>query len=224
MTLLVSVVVCVRDGLPYLGSALDSISLQEHPDVEVVVVDDGSRDGSSELLQARGLDPVVLDGVGTAAARNAGLARAQGEFVCFLDQDDELLPDKLSRQVALLEQAPSTDVVAGRMVAFLEPGVERPPWLPDDWFGVPRFGPILGTMLIRRHTFAAAGTFDSHAGLTDDLDWLLRAGEAGLVVSRHDDVVLRYRIHDRNQSHRRETLRADAFRVLRRSIARRRGD
>jgi glycosyltransferase involved in cell wall biosynthesis len=224
VTPLVSVVICVRDGLPFLRSALDSIESQRYPDVEIVAVDDGSKDASRELLIERGLDAVALGGLGQAAARNAGLERASGELVCIFDQDDELLPDKLSRQVALLEREPATDIAVGKVIWHLQPGVPHPPWLPDDWFDTPHMTSLLGGMLIRRRAFEEVGGFTSEVGLTDDFDWLVRAKEADLTFSHHDDVVLRYRVHARNQSNQRAELQSSALATLRRSVARKRGD
>jgi glycosyltransferase involved in cell wall biosynthesis len=224
VTPLVSVVICVRDGLPFLSSALDSLDGQDYSNVEIIAVDDGSTDGSYELLVERGLDPIALDGAGQAAARNAGLERAGGELVCIFDQDDELTLDKFSLQVELLEREPGADVAVGMVMWFMEPGVEHPRWLPDGWFDGPHRASLLGSMLIRRGAFEEVGRFTSDVGMADDLDWLLRAKDAGLAFSRHDDVVLRYRIHDGNQSHARAQLQANALQTLRRSVARKRGD
>ncbi len=218
----VSVLVCVRDGLPHLDAALASIAAEDDGAVEVVVVDDGSTDASGEVIAAYGLHPIAGPGRGVAAARSTALGVATGELVAFCDQDDLWQPGRLATQRALLDADGTVDAVAGRVVPFLEPGVERPDWVPEDMLDVPRFTPALGSMLIRRRAFDEVGGLDASLRLADDVDWLVRAQEAGRRFVRHPEVVLRYRIHERNQSAARAAMRAEILGALRRSMVRRR--
>lgn len=100
---LVSVVIPVYNGQRHLRQALDSVFAQTYPSLEVIAVNDGSTDGSAEILAGYGDRLVVIDqaNAGVGAARNAGIAGARGELVAFLDQDDWWQPEKIERQVAL---------------------------------------------------------------------------------------------------------------------------
>lgn len=98
---LVSVVIPVYNGATHLRQAIESAISQGHPNVEVVVVDDGSTDASPSILSSFGstIRVVRQPNAGVGAARNVGIAKAKGEFVAFLDQDDWWKNEKLARQV-----------------------------------------------------------------------------------------------------------------------------
>ena len=95
---LVSVIVPVHDVLPYLGQALDSVLAQTYRDLEVIVVDDGSTDGSGELCDEYArrdgrLTVIHQENRGLSAARNVGIDRATGDWILFLDSDDWMEPN-----------------------------------------------------------------------------------------------------------------------------------
>ena len=87
-----SVVVCVYNAAAYLDACLASLAALEHPRYEVLVVDDGSTDGSLAIARRHGVEVVALRHAGVSAARNAGVAAARGEVVAFLDADEEATP------------------------------------------------------------------------------------------------------------------------------------
>lgn len=100
-----SVIIPCWNTAEYIGRAINSVLAQTYPHTEVVVIDDGSTDRSLEVIRSFG-DRVRWEtgpNLGGGAARNRGLDLARGQFVQFLDADDVLLPDKIARQVALLE-------------------------------------------------------------------------------------------------------------------------
>ncbi len=112
---LVSVLLPVRNGLPYLPAAIESVLGQTWQDLELLVIDDGSTDGTSAYLRTltdprvRLLAPVTP---GLASALNAGLAAARGRYIARQDADDWSAADRLARQVAYLESNPDVDVLA----------------------------------------------------------------------------------------------------------------
>ncbi|RKX30893.1 MAG: hypothetical protein DRP22_04525 [Verrucomicrobia bacterium] len=98
---LVSVVIPCFQAAEYVGEAIESALAQTHPSVEVIVVDDGSSDGTVEVVQQFGKRVKLLQEPhrGAAAARNRGWRTARGEYVQFLDADDLLHPEKIARQL-----------------------------------------------------------------------------------------------------------------------------
>src|SRR5829696_2931566 len=110
---LVSVVVPCYNQARFLGEAIESVLAQSHPLFEVVVVDDGSTDDTSEVAaRYPGVRLVRQENRGLSGARNAGLARSRGEYVVFLDADDRLLPGALEAGVERLGANPQCAFVS----------------------------------------------------------------------------------------------------------------
>jgi glycosyltransferase involved in cell wall biosynthesis len=120
---LVTVTIPTYNCAEYLPDTLDSVLRQSYPQVEIVVVDDGSTDNTPRILAGYGdrLTVVSQPHQGLGAARNAGVRRATGDFVAFLDADDIWEPDKLELQMQLFLAHPSTDVTYTNFVPFGEP-------------------------------------------------------------------------------------------------------
>ena len=108
----VSCIVAVYNGERYLGEALDSILTQTFRPAEIIVVDEGSTDGTASVAHHYGeqLRYVWQPNAGPAAARNLGLGLVQGEFVAFLDADDLWHADKLAQQMARFRARPELDL------------------------------------------------------------------------------------------------------------------
>jgi glycosyltransferase involved in cell wall biosynthesis len=111
----VSVIIPVFNGAPFVAKAVESVRAQSIDDLEIIVVDDGSVDGTQEVLQKleRTMDIVWFqqDHGGPARSRNRGIAAARGEFVALLDCDDLWLPDKLEAQLEIVACRPDVGVV-----------------------------------------------------------------------------------------------------------------
>lgn len=119
----VSVVVIVFNGEAFLREAIDSVLAQTFGDYELILVDDGSTDGTPAIAEAcrrrrpdttRVLRHADGGNHGMSASRNLGLAAASGEFIAFLDADDVWAPEKLAGQVAILRAHPEAGLVYGR--------------------------------------------------------------------------------------------------------------
>lgn len=130
----VSVVLPAWNAAPLIGLAIASVAGQTLSDVEVIVVDDASTDDTAEraiaALSASGLGHAVIRlerNSGPAAARNAGVARARGYYVAFLDADDEWLPGKLEAQVRLMDDHPEVTLCGCQGVWVREDGEEAGP-------------------------------------------------------------------------------------------------
>ena len=100
---LVSVIVPVYNVLPYLREALDSVINQTYKNLEILIVDDGSTDGSGEVCDEYLSDPRVIvihqENKGLSGARNTGLDRMTGEYVAFIDSDDAFKPEMIERML-----------------------------------------------------------------------------------------------------------------------------
>lgn len=111
----VSVAICLHNGSTYISRALSSVFAQTWQDFEIVLVDDGSIDGGADLVETHFKDPRLRifrqPNRGLGAARSVTVAAAAGEFIAFLDQDDEWLPEKLAGQVELLRRRPRAGLV-----------------------------------------------------------------------------------------------------------------
>ncbi|HLG55922.1 MAG TPA: glycosyltransferase [Vicinamibacterales bacterium] len=111
----VSVLLPVRNGLPWLGAAVASVCGQTFSDFELIIIEDGSTDGTPDLLKTlrdSRIRVIRTGGVGIARALNIGLDTATGPYVARQDADDESLPTRLARQAALLDSMPDIDVVS----------------------------------------------------------------------------------------------------------------
>ena len=110
----VSVIIPTYNRKDYVQEAIDSVLAQTFTDYEIIVVDDGSTDGTGEVLQAKYGDRIRYvwqENQGESVARNRGIEMAQGEYIALLDSDDLWLPEKLEKQVAYLEAHPDVGMV-----------------------------------------------------------------------------------------------------------------
>lgn len=185
----VSVVIPVYRSERFIRRTLEAVFAQELPAAEVIVVDDGSPDGTAALLASEPRVSVLRQANrGMAAARNAGLAAARGELLAFLDHDDRWPADKLAWQVAFLRDHPDVAMVGGRSRWVDEAGAELGTY-PAAVGEVSRemlraanhfAGP--GGTLMRAAAVRAAGGFDETLHGTDDWDLYLRLAAHGRLV------------------------------------------
>ena len=220
---LVSVVVPVYNGERFLAAALDSIFAQDYHPIEVIVVDDGSEDRSAEIACSfREARYLCQPNSGLAAARNAGIEKARGEFIAFLDADDLMLSNKLSAQVHYLRQHPEVGCVLCRQKILLEPNTPVPAWLkPDPVFGDPG-GIVPQSALIRRTAIQSAGGFDPTYRIAVGMEWLGRLRDAGVKTAVTPEVLMLRRIHESNLTHQNRQLREELLRGLKGKIDRKR--
>jgi glycosyltransferase involved in cell wall biosynthesis len=226
--LAVSCVVPVHDGERYLAEALDSILAQTHRPAEVIVADDGSRDGSRAVAERYGSRVRWLSQptAGPAATRNLGLRASRGDLVAFLDADDRWHPEKLARQVARLRARPDLAGSLAHVQLFWDdPDCEEARRYHDHprAKGIPGFATT--TLLARRGAFAEVGALDEALWFADSVDWFLRARDRGLALEVLPEVLAYHRMHAGNLTRRRERASREEFlRVVRASLDRRRAD
>lgn len=173
---LVSVVVPAFNCAPFLDRALDSVLGQWFDPLEVIVIDDGSTDGTAEVARAREPDVTYhrQDNSGAASARNVGIRRSRGELIAFLDGDDAWPAERLARHVEALEADPQLDMTIGQ-TQLAKPGAEG---AGPHTFGPPWFASSFGATVFRRRVFERVGLLDESLRTQEDLDWFIRAREA----------------------------------------------
>ena len=227
----VSVIIPAYNSAEFLPGAIASVRSQGHQPLEIVVVDDGSTDGTGGVIcSLRGdggddLRSLRQDNRGPGGARNAGLAVARGEVIAFLDADDVWPAGTLDCQIATLIRNPETDIVLGRTQAMVLASEDSA----DDQgprfepFAEPWYSTQLGSALYRRRVFDRVGVFDATLRLSEDLDWFMRARERGVGITFIDDVTLLYRFHYTNLTRGTDANTRNLLLVLKRSLDRRRG-
>jgi glycosyltransferase involved in cell wall biosynthesis len=218
----VAVIIPVRDGAAFLAAAIGSVITQigDHA-AEIVVVDDGSRDESAAIAASDARVQCIRQlPLGIAAALNRGLEATTAPLIAFLDSDDLMPPDSLASRRAGVADDCNCEVVVGRMVQFVDPGI--PPEMRQRLRGnsQPVVAHLAGTCLARRAVFDKVGRFDPEIGAPTFLDWVLRARHADVRFCEIDAVVLKRRIHGANLSLDRTQINAGYLMTLRRHLAR----
>jgi len=225
----VSVLIPVYKGETYLGRAVESALAQTYPNLELLIVNDGSPDNSRQVLQPYLSRPNVryiekANG-GVASARNAALSVATGEYVALLDQDDAWHPQKLERQVAVLSQHPEVALVHAD-VTYIDANdtvLPRDPYFPASVEGrcFDRFfmaNPVMAcTALFRRRVVDELGGFDEAIRFSDDYDLWLR------IVRHHavayiDEPLAMYRVHGSNESRKVGGIVGATMQTLRKAL------
>ena len=217
----VTAIVPVFNGERFLGEALMSICQQNYHPLQILVVDDGSRDHSADVAATFPTVQVLRKPhSGIAATLNHGLRHATGELLAFLDADDRWRPGKLARQVAELSQRPDLDMVFGHVRQF---AVRQTAEGSEEIFLDAQPAPHKSSLLIRRASFTQVGEFDEQEDRHDFLDWYFRAMTCGLQAAILDDVVVERRIHDQNTGRGFANLQRHQFlRTLRAGVNERR--
>jgi len=200
---LISCIIPVFNGERYLTEGLDSILAQTYRPIEIIVVDDGSTDGTRELVASYGDQVRYLwqPNSGPATARNQGLSAASGEFVAFLDADDLWHPEKLERQMARFDARPELDLCVAHVQNFWIPELhEEEEQFRNHRVARPLPGYVTESLLATRSLFKAVGPFNTALGHGDSTEWFLRAAEHSAVTELLPDVLSYRRLHQANRS------------------------
>jgi glycosyltransferase involved in cell wall biosynthesis len=216
----VSIIMPAYNVEPYVGEAIRSALAQTYSDFELIVVDDGSKDGTAEVVRRRAREDPRIHLVqqanrGLAGARNSALRAARGAFIALLDSDDLWEPDFLAEQMAILEARPDVDIVTGngwclggaqhgqlaRPFPDPRPAPDPASIIGDEWS-------VFIMSVFRRRVYTMIGPFDEDMRSNEDYDFWLRAAVAGCTFYRNDRPLGHYRV-------RTDSLSASDVRMLR---------
>lgn len=220
----VSVVIpCYNHG-KYLHQAIESIDLQDYPYKEVIVVNDGSVDCTEAVaLSYPHITYIAQENKGAAAARNAGIEKATGEYLLFLDADDVLLPGAINYQVKLLHRHPDVAFVSGGHLIVDEHLIQikevYSPFQSNFYTSMLRsnFIGMHASVLYRRFVFNDF-LFDASLPTSEDYDLFLRV-MARYPVYNHIRPIAAYRLHGTNTSSNLTLMLENVLQVLDRQKA-----
>ena len=221
---LITVIIPVYNCERYLAEAIDSALAQTWRPTEIIVVDDGSTDGSAAIAGrfAQRVKYDLISHGGAGAARNRGVALAAGDYLAFLDADDLWMKRKLESQMAVFNSPNRPDLLLGLVEHFISPDV-------DSLLGnkircptEPMPGRVPGTMLIPTPIFRRVGPFCETLTVGEFVEWYSRAMDLKLKELILSDVVLRRRLHSTNLGILNRDARSDYARVAKAAIDRRR--
>lgn len=199
---LISCIMPVYNGEKYLAEALESVFAQTIVPSEIIVVDDGSKDGTAAVLEnyRERITVLRLDkNNGPASARNAGIRKSRGEFLTFLDADDLWHSEKTEWQLKKFQEDADLGICQAYAKNFWSPDHPRSerssqyPRLLQPWPGN-----IFQAMMVRREAFDAVGWLDPALRTGEDGDWFLRAKDAGIKREMLSDVLIHRRLHLHN--------------------------
>ena len=193
---LISIVMPTCNQNRYIEAALNSVCAQGLEELELIVVDDGSDTPVDALVRAKVPNATIIRqaNAGPSAARNRGIALAQGRFVAFLDADDLWTATALARLLKGFSDAPGSDIVQGTVRQFITPA--DAPSIDSAWIG-PRYQSFnVGAVLVRREILLSDGLFDERMRRSEDADLFIRWCEHKRARLLIPDVVLHYRKYE----------------------------
>lgn len=208
----VSAVITTHNRKDFLLKAVNSVLAQTYPDIELIVVDDASDDGTKELMQKlaeqKGIKYIRIekeDSKGGNHARNQGILAAKGEFVAFLDDDDEWFSDKIEKQVAVMDKDPEVGVVCcGRIFEYdlkkrvpqdlskrIEGDLSEKIWQ--------RIAFTTSEILVRRELLLQVGMFDEDLRYWQEYELSIRLCQQAKTALVRENLVL-YRVIKKDKS------------------------
>lgn len=207
---LVSVIISSYNHEKYIEECLLSVINQSYPNIELIVVDDGSNDNTAkkiEVLQEKyGFSFHAQENQGLAKTLNSCIARANGEFVAPFGSDDVMLPERVATQVEYMQGKPEVGVCAGNIEQIDSRGNPLPkrnknrPFRRldfDDIFCAKKDGAPAPTLLFRKDILLSVGGFDPQIEI-EDLPILLKITKAGCFVDVLQETLAKYRVHETN--------------------------
>lgn len=217
---LVSIIIPCYNSRKFIADAIESALAQNYGSIEVVVVDDGSTDGTPAIVQSYPVRFVQETHQGVSAARNRGIRTSIGEYLVFLDSDDRLLREAVGAGLAALEQNPSCGMAVGAHNIITQSGE----WIATRHKPVPlrdgyelllqsNFIECTSSVIFRRSCFSDNIGFRPSLKGAEDYDVYLRVARLAPMCC-HSQVVAEYRLHSSNASHNSKIMLSQTLAVL----------
>jgi glycosyltransferase involved in cell wall biosynthesis len=221
---LVSAIIPVHNGERYLAEAIESVLSQLDPCLELIVVDDGSTDGSAGVARSFGsrVCYTFQAPAGAGAARNRGVALSRGELLAFLDADDVWAPHKLTQQRAALAAVAERDIVTGQVKQFHSPELDASITSKTHCPTEVMPGYLFGAMLIKRSVCTRVGAIATRWQKGECIDWCSRANELNVRIDVLPEIVLWRRLHQTNMGLCNRPANTDYAQVVKAALDRRR--
>jgi len=215
----VSVIITTYNRAPVLEEAIQSVLAQDFRDFELIVVDDGSTDGTRSILEkySGSLTTLYQENRGVSAARNSGIKRSSGAYISFLDSDDLWLPEKLSTQIAFFNSHPQAFICQTEEI-WLRNGVRVNPRKIHKKYSGEIFEHCLSlcrvspsSVMIKRNLLDEVGLFDEELPACEDYDLWLRVACRYPIYLIEEPLVIKRGGHPDQLSKRFEGI--DRFRI-----------
>jgi glycosyltransferase involved in cell wall biosynthesis len=226
----VAVIIPVYNGRKYLSETIKSVLNQTSPPAEVLVIDDGSIDGSAEEAQSFGSAVRVIrrQNSGVSASRNYGASLTTAKWLAFMDADDIWEPENLERQAAMITASPDADVCYTGRKLFV-PSPESGLYIDaaaDPMPGPEELSSVLldrcpftpSAVTIRRETFLAVGGFNSAFDSVEDWDLWLRLMYHGARFVHCPEPLMKWRVHPESASNNAVSVLRTQLAVVRNTI------
>lgn len=215
---LVSVIIPTFNRIDLLKQTVDSVRSQTFRDYELIIVDDGSTDGTTEWLQTLSdVRFVSQKNSGIASSRNKGASLSLGKWLAFLDHDDLWDEKKLEIQADFAESNPDLGMLSIRHVRLgrTPKPCNRPSWVKGDLFLKEYSESFIHTssVMIRKDVFQAVGGFPTEYRFADEFDVWLKIAKSYPIAYYNEPLVF-IRLYDSNTSHNRVGVRTDTYDIL----------
>ena len=216
----ISVVIPTFNRISLVARAIDSVLKQSLNPYEIIVVDDGSDDGTSEMIQNKykSIKLIQQQNNGVSAARNNGIKHAKGDWIGLLDSDDEWTEKKLENQVDRLIKTPEYDFCHTNEI-WIRNGVrvnqrkkheKYGGYIFDKCLDICRISP--SSVLFRKNILDHVGWFDDQLPVCEDYDLWLRITAEYRILFIDDPLIIKYGGHDDQLSHSVESI--EFFRIM----------
>lgn len=195
-TPLVSVILSVYNAEPFLREAIESIRAQDYPHIEIVAINDGSRDASSQIIK-RYPDIILKERheLGESKTRNEGIRTSHGEYIAFLDPDDLYYQGRISLQLAQLQRESEMLMNTSLCQGFLQPGLVKPAWVREHSLNVPHKNMSPSGWLMHRSIFDILGYMDETLNGGCDFEWVKRVKQSDFPLGFVEKVLWGKRVH-----------------------------
>jgi glycosyltransferase involved in cell wall biosynthesis len=219
----ISVIMAVYNGEKYLRQALDSILNQTQSISEIIVINDGSTDNTSEILNdyKSNIKVINRENKGPAYSVNEGISISKNDWLCFLDADDLWTNNKLENQYKFSQANPIVKVFLGLSEQFLSDELTEEQKSKIALISNPQKGILRSTMLVHRSIFEKTSLFDTTLVFGEFIDWFTKLKEHNIPYLVQDELFHKRRLHPNSLTSNKEHL-SDFAKLIKRKLDRER--